>query len=102
MPIYEYRCPKCQSEFEDLVFGDEIPECPACGCPESERLLSCAVLHTPAPSRVGQVMPWGRRGGGGCGTGGGCATGGGDAGGGGRKSGCGGCTKSSCSGCKKK
>ena len=93
MPIYEYRCPKCRNEFEELIFGDEIPECPTCGCPESERLLSCACLHMPAPSRVGQVMPYGP--GRGMGIGGGCGMGGGS-----RKSGCGGCTASSCAGCK--
>jgi putative FmdB family regulatory protein len=88
MPIYEYRCPKCSAEFEELVFGDDIPECPECGCPKSERLLSCACLHMPAPSRVGQVMPYGP-------GRGGCVPG--MSGGGG---GCGGCTASSCAGCK--
>ena len=95
MPIYEYRCPKCSTEFEELVFGDDIPECPACNCPKSERLMSLACLHMPAPSRVGQVMPYGP--GRSMGMGGGCGMGGG---GGGRKSGCGGCTASSCAGCK--
>jgi putative FmdB family regulatory protein len=80
MPIYEYRCPKCQNEFEELIFGDEIPECPTCGCPESERLLSCARLRTSGASREDQVRysahPPSRR------------------------SGCGGCTASSCGGCK--
>jgi len=79
MPIYEYRCPKCSAEFEELVFGDDIPECPTCGCPKSERLLSCACLHMPAPSRVGQTMTYPSSGG---------------------RSGCGGCTASSCAGCK--
>jgi len=82
MPIYEYKCPKCQNEFEELIFGDAVPECPTCGYPESERLLSCACLHMPAPSRVDQTATYpsssGRS----------------------SKSGCGGCTASSCGGCK--
>ena len=81
MPIYEYRCPKCSTEFEELVFGDAIPKCPACGSQKSERLLSCACLHTSAPSRAGQAVQspsYGSRGGGGC-----C-----------------GCSASSCAGCK--
>ena len=82
MPIYEYKCPKCSTEFEELVFGGDIPECPACGCPKSERLLSCACLHTSASSRMGQDVssPSSY----GSGSGGGC----------------GGCTASSCAGCK--
>ncbi len=33
MPIYEYKCEKCESCFEKLVFtGDKEPvECPECG-----------------------------------------------------------------------
>jgi putative FmdB family regulatory protein len=30
MPIYEYQCVDCGHEFECLVFGKEIPDCPAC------------------------------------------------------------------------
>ncbi|MDR0338878.1 MAG: zinc ribbon domain-containing protein [Desulfovibrio sp.] len=78
MPIYEYRCPKCSTEFEELVFGAETPPCPRCGGKNAERLLSCACLHTPAPSRVGQTMTYPSSGGGGCS----------------------GCTASSCAGCK--
>ncbi len=40
MPMYEYRCSKCGNEFEELVFGDETPACPACHAAETEKLLS--------------------------------------------------------------
>lgn len=40
MPMYEYRCSKCGHEFEELVFGDETPACPACHAEETEKLLS--------------------------------------------------------------
>ena len=41
MPIYEYRCPNCSHEFEELVgISEPPPECPACGGKEVTRLLS--------------------------------------------------------------
>jgi putative FmdB family regulatory protein len=40
MPIYEYRCKKCEKEFETLVLGRERPECPSCQSQSLERLLS--------------------------------------------------------------
>ncbi len=76
MPIYEYRCPKCRKEFEELVFGEEIPPCPECGNAETEKLLSCACLHMPAPSRVGQTVTFPKSSGSACGgcSGGNCST----------------------------
>lgn len=75
MPIYEYKCPKCSTEFEELVFGDDVPPCPKCGSEDSERLLSCACLHMPAPLRVGQTVSY-PSGGSRCGScsGGSCAS----------------------------
>ena len=58
MPIYEYRCPKCSNVFEELVFGSVVPPCPKCGEARTDRLLSCACLHMPAPSRVGQTVSY--------------------------------------------
>jgi putative FmdB family regulatory protein len=40
MPIYEYRCPKCNQQFEQLVRGDETVTCPKCGSPNLTKLLS--------------------------------------------------------------
>ncbi len=75
MPIYEYHCPKCDNNFEELVFGNAKPDCPKCGSNETERLMSCACLHMPAPSRVGQTVTFPKSGGGcgGC-AGGSCST----------------------------
>jgi putative regulatory protein, FmdB family len=76
MPIYEYACPDCKKEFEELVFGDDTPECPACGKKNATRLLSCACLHMPGPSRVGQQVTFPKSKGGGCAgcSGGSCST----------------------------
>jgi len=46
MPIYEYACSGCQSEFELLIRGDERPECPDCGGRQLDKLLSVPAAHT--------------------------------------------------------
>lgn len=40
MPIYEYVCDKCHAEFEELVFGNDTPACPACGVTKTRKLMS--------------------------------------------------------------
>ena len=43
MPIYEFRCKKCDKKFEELVFSLNSEKkiiCPQCGSKESERLFS--------------------------------------------------------------
>jgi putative FmdB family regulatory protein len=40
MPIFEYRCKKCENEFEALVLGRERPNCPHCRSGNLEKLLS--------------------------------------------------------------
>ena len=41
MPIYEFKCRKCGSEFEELVFGSsEDVACPKCESSSIERLMS--------------------------------------------------------------
>ncbi len=41
MPIYEYRCPRCQKIFEQLIISSqEKATCPQCGSAKVERLLS--------------------------------------------------------------
>lgn len=42
MPIFEYECEQCGKRFEELVFGDDVPPCPACGTANTKKLLSCA------------------------------------------------------------
>ena len=68
MPVYEYRCPDCASQFEKLVplftNGGHFP-CPDCGRPADKQFSTFASLglerETPAA------------GGGCCGGAGGCA-----------------------------
>lgn len=45
MPIFEYKCPDCGNEFEELVFGSKVPACPECGAGNSEKLMSCACVR---------------------------------------------------------
>jgi len=40
MPIYEYHCPQCESDFEKLVTGGTAVACPACENKEVERTMS--------------------------------------------------------------
>ncbi len=46
MPIYEFFCKKCHHEFEELVFGADMPQCPHCGAAESQKLMSKPCLHS--------------------------------------------------------
>jgi putative FmdB family regulatory protein len=45
MPIREYRCETCRTEFEELVFGDSLPPCPACGAGDVRQLMSRCCVH---------------------------------------------------------
>lgn len=40
MPIYEYACQDCGTQFETLVRSDTRPECPACHSTALEKQLS--------------------------------------------------------------
>ena len=40
MPLFEYRCPACDSRFELLIRGAAVPSCPSCGSTSLERMLS--------------------------------------------------------------
>lgn len=49
MPIYEYRCKKCNHKFEVLKpieRRDEDEKCPVCSSKETERLLSNVYSNT--------------------------------------------------------
>ncbi|MBM3787486.1 MAG: zinc ribbon domain-containing protein [Acidobacteria bacterium] len=55
MPLYEYSCPECGAQFEQLkkmLEADAPARCPKCGFTDARRQLSCFAT-------------------GGCGTGGG-------------------------------
>ena len=59
MPIYEYVCPACQHEFEELARQVDAPAgpCPACGHAGAERKLSVfaprQAAASPAPGPCG-------------------------------------------------
>lgn len=41
MPIFEYKCQKCNHKFEKLVLKkDQIIKCPRCGSDALDKLLS--------------------------------------------------------------
>jgi len=40
LPLFEYRCQACKSEFELLIRGDAVPVCPSCGSTSLEKQLS--------------------------------------------------------------
>jgi putative FmdB family regulatory protein len=46
MPIYEYTCNDCGSEFELLIRGEEKPACPSCGRKRLTKSLSVPAAHT--------------------------------------------------------
>jgi len=59
MPLYEYSCQDCHSEFELLIRGSETPHCPECAGERLDKLLSVPAAHAagrdlptcrPAPS----------------------------------------------------
>ena len=54
MPLYEYRCRKCEREFEALVSsrGEEVVQCPSCDGDQLDRLFGL-----PAKGRVLDSSP---------------------------------------------
>jgi putative FmdB family regulatory protein len=46
VPIFEYRCRKCDREFETLVLKNTTPACPACASEDLERLLSIPAVKS--------------------------------------------------------
>jgi putative FmdB family regulatory protein len=75
MPIYEYHCNTCGTDFEKLVFGSTIDiSCDKCGSKNTAKLVSRFGMGRSSNTSSS-----------------------GDTGGG---SGCGGCSSSSCAGCK--
>ena len=59
MPMYDFVCTACGNKFEDLVFGDEVPACPKCNSPATEKQMCVpSPLKTGAfPYKPGPVRP---------------------------------------------
>ena len=73
MPIYEYTCTKCGKDFEELVFGDDLPACPHCGAAETRKLMSRCAHCNGGDDSFAPSMPASSGGCAGC-SGGNCAT----------------------------
>ena len=72
MPIYDYRCTECGTEFEKLIRNSARVGCPSCAATTVERVMSV----TARPARAGgssgpDLSRLGPPAGGGC-CGGGC------------------------------
>ena len=60
MPLYEYRCRHCQSEFECLVLSsrDDEPECPCCKKKGVDKLMSAGSFRPQGiPTGAGGFSP---------------------------------------------
>lgn len=53
MPIYEYSCDSCGTEFELLVRGSEKPACPECASAQLTRKLSLPRVQTEGTRQKG-------------------------------------------------
>lgn len=59
MPIYEYKCDKCDNSFEELVSSTLIEVvCPICKSPEVQRQLS--VFSASVKSGASEAPPCGQ------------------------------------------
>jgi putative FmdB family regulatory protein len=60
MPLYEYRCKHCGSEFECLMLSPNEPEpaCPCCGKAGVEKLMSAGSIRPQGiPTGAGGFKP---------------------------------------------
>ena len=48
MPLFEYSCNACTTQFEVLVRASETPQCPSCQSTSLERKLSTFAARTSA------------------------------------------------------
>jgi putative FmdB family regulatory protein len=71
MPIYNYRCSACGTEFERLVRSDMTVVCPDCNGQRLERLMSLTARPAGASGPTADYSRLGPPAGGGC-CGGGC------------------------------
>jgi len=54
MPIYEFKCKKCNKKFEKIVAWNAVDiECPECQSRETEKLLSAFAVRNPGGKSSG-------------------------------------------------
>ncbi len=68
MPIFEFKCKKCENEFEKLVFASEENDvvCPACGSTETTKefsVFSCSGIERSLAGSCGSASSGGSSGG---------------------------------------
>ncbi|MBF0204949.1 MAG: zinc ribbon domain-containing protein [Desulfamplus sp.] len=56
MPIYEYKCNKCDNNFETLVLGSDVPACPSCQSNDLTKLMSACGFVSIRPSGAGGAV----------------------------------------------
>lgn len=39
MPLFDFQCKACQTQYERLVRGDRLPACPECGSEDVQKLI---------------------------------------------------------------
>jgi len=57
MPIYEYACNDCESNFEELVLGSETPHCPECESVSLTKLVSGFAVSEGLPDFAPRAAP---------------------------------------------
>jgi putative FmdB family regulatory protein len=57
MPLYEYACRSCKTEFEALVRSSDAPACPECQSHDLQRKLSTFAAHTNGSAASASAMP---------------------------------------------
>ena len=65
MPIFSYKCNGCSHQFDMLVHGSTIPECPKCRNTQLEKQLTAFAVGGVGGTDGGMDFPGGA---GGCGT----------------------------------
>lgn len=58
MPIFEYKCEKCGENFEQLVLGKEVPNCPKCNTNEVKKQISlCGFFNKGEDGTIKSATP---------------------------------------------
>ncbi len=59
MPIYEYKCEKCDTNFEELQTKNEKVVCPGCGGTSLKKMFSVFAKGSSSEGRVPTSAPGG-------------------------------------------